>query len=305
MGSLILLAIVGLFAQMVDGSLGMGYGVTSSSLMIAVGIAPAAASAAVHLSEVGTTLISGFSHYKFGNVDWRIVSIMAVPGGIGAFVGANFLVGLPAAQAKPWVALILFSLGAYVLWRFLVLSGRRPQFRGRVKAVFLIPLGLVAGIIDAIGGGGWGPVGTTSLLSTGRIEPRKVIGSISVTEFVVALSASLGFLSALGREGINFGWVGALLAGGVIAAPVAAWLVRRLTATVLGVAAGSFIVLTNTKTMMETWGGVEANSGPVWVTLTVLAVATVAVITRAVRLERATRAGIPQTEPEQPELILS
>lgn len=299
MGNLILLAIVGLFAQMVDGSLGMGYGVTSSSLLIAVGIAPAAASAAVHLSEVGTTLISGFSHYRFGNVDWRIVGIMAVPGGIGAFVGANFLVSLPAGQAKPWVALILFSLGGYVLWRFLVMAGRRPQFKGRVRAAFLLPLGFVAGTIDAIGGGGWGPVGTTSLLSTGRIEPRKVIGSISVTEFVVALSASLGFLSALGRQGINFGWVAALLAGGVVAAPVAAWLVRRLTATVLGVSAGSFIILTNAKTMMETWGGVEANSGTVWVTLAILAVGTVGVISHAVHRERSALSAMRQTEPER------
>src|SRR5699024_3500132 len=130
--------------------------------------------------------------------------------------------------------------------------------------------GLVAGTMDAVGGGGWGPVGTTSLLSTGRIEPRKVIGSVSAAEFVVALSASLGFLVALGREGSSFAWVGALLIGGVIAAPLAAWLVRHLAATVLGVAAGSFIILTNAKTMLETWGGVEQNSTPIWVTLAVL-----------------------------------
>lgn len=300
MRNLIVLAVVGLFAQLVDGSLGMGYGVTSSSLMIAVGIAPAAASAAVHLSEVGTTLISGFSHYKFGNVDWRIVGIMAVPGGVGAFVGANFLVSLPADVAKPWVALLLCLLGVYVLWRFLALSGRRPQFGGKLRAVFLVPLGLVAGTMDAIGGGGWGPVGTTSLLSTGRIEPRKVIGSISATEFVVALSASLGFLFALGSEGINFGWVAALLAGGVIAAPVAAWLVRHLAATVLGVTAGSFIILTNTKTMMETWGGVAQNSAPVWIALAVLGVAAAWLITRAVLKERAARRAdaLPDPEPE-------
>jgi uncharacterized membrane protein YfcA len=286
MRNLVLLGVVGLFAQLVDGSLGMGYGLTSSSLMIAAGIAPAAASAAVHLAEVGTSLISGFSHYKFGNVDWRIVGIMAVPGGVGAFLGANFLVSLPAEVAKPWVALLLSALGAYVLARFLLLSGRRPQFKGRVKAVFLVPLGLVAGTMDAIGGGGWGPVGTTSLLSTGRIEPRKVIGSVSTAEFVVSVSASLGFLFALGREGINVGWVVALLAGGVVAAPIAAWLVQRLAATVLGVAAGSFIILTNTKTMMETWGGVASNSPPVWVTLAVLAAAAGALVTQAIRKER-------------------
>ncbi|USQ79882.1 sulfite exporter TauE/SafE family protein [Ornithinimicrobium faecis] len=301
MRNLIVLAVVGLFAQLVDGALGMGYGVTSSSLMIAVGIAPAAASAAVHLSEVGTTLISGFSHYKFGNVDWRIVGIMAVPGGVGAFIGANFLVSLPADVAKPWVALLLSLLGAYVLWRFLMLSGKRPEFRGKLRAIFLVPLGLVAGTMDAIGGGGWGPVGTTSLLSTGKLEPRKVIGSISATEFVVALSASLGFLFALGSEGINFAWVGALLIGGVIAAPIAAWLVRHLAATVLGVAAGSFIILTNTKTMMETWGGVEKNSTPIWITLGVLAVAAAWLITRAVRQELAARREAVADEPA-PEL---
>src|SRR5699024_2442273 len=110
-------------------------------------------------------LISGIAHTAFGNVEWRIVAIMAVPGGLGAFLGAHVLVSLPAEVARPWVALILSLLGGYVLWRFLALSGRRPQLRGRLRAVFLIPLGLVAGTLDAIGGGGWGPVGTTSLLS--------------------------------------------------------------------------------------------------------------------------------------------
>lgn len=299
MPHLALLAVVGLLAQLVDGSLGMGYGVTSSSLMVAVGIAPAAASAAVHLAEVGTTLVSGVAHHRFGNVDWRIVGIMAVPGGVGAFVGANVLVSLPADVARPWVALLLCSLGAYVLWRFLALSGRRPQFPGRLRAAFLMPVGLVAGTLDAIGGGGWGPVGTTALLSSGRVEPRRVIGSISAAEFVVSVSASLGFLVALGREGINLAWVGALLVGGVIAAPIAAWLVRHLAATVLGVAAGSFIILTNSKTLLETWGGVEKNSAPVWVTVALLAVGSAYVVTRAVRRERAARAGRPPLkEPE-------
>ncbi len=161
MRKLIALAVVGLFAQLVDGSLGMAYGVTSSSLLLTAGIAPAAASAAVHLSEVGTTIVSGASHWKFGNVDWRIVGIMAVPGGIFAFIGATFLVSLPGDEAAPWVALLLLSLGVYVVWRFLKLAGRRPQFRGKVSALLLVPLAAVAGTMDAIGGGGWGPVGTT------------------------------------------------------------------------------------------------------------------------------------------------
>src|SRR5918997_2998402 len=122
--SLIVLGIVGLIAQLVDGSLGMAYGVTSSTLLLTVGIAPAAASAAVHFSEIGTTLVSGFSHHRLGNVDWRTVSIIAVPGGIRAFFGATFLSSLPGDVAKPWVAALLLALGVYVIWRFLVLGGR-------------------------------------------------------------------------------------------------------------------------------------------------------------------------------------
>ena len=256
MRNLLVLATVGLFAQLVDGSLGMAYGVTSSTMLIAVGIAPSAASAAVHLSEVGTTLVSGAAHWRLGNIDWRIVSIIAVPGGIGAFIGATLLSNLDADTAIPIVSVILLVLGVYVLWRFLALGGRRPQFKGRLSATFLMPLGAVGGVLDAVGGGGWGPVGTTSLLSSGRVEPRKVVGSIDTSEFVVAVGGSVGFLLALGSEGVNWGWAGALMIGGVIAAPIAAWLVKIMPARILGVAAGGLIVLTNIQTFME-WAGVE------------------------------------------------
>ncbi len=242
MRKLLVLGFVGLVAQMIDGSLGMAYGVTSSTLLLATGIAPAAASAAVHFSEIGTTLVSGVSHTKLGNVNWRIVAIMAVPGGIGAFAGATFLSSIPGDTAAPWVAGLLLALGVYVVWRFLALGGRRPSFGGRLPVVFLVPLGVVAGLTDAIGGGGWGPVGTTSLLSSGRLEPRKAVGSIDTSEFVVAIGGSLGFLFALGSQGINFGYAAALLVGGVIAAPLAAWLVRHLAARVLGVTWVTMIV---------------------------------------------------------------
>ena len=198
MRKLIVLGVVGLIAQLIDGSLGMAYGVTSSTLLLAAGVAPAAASAAVHFSELGTSLVSGASHHKFGNVDWRTVSILAMPGFVGAFLGATLLSNLDAAIAKPIVAIILLSLGFYVVYRFLRLGGARPTFKGRPSAAFLAPMGLVAGTLDAVGGGGWGPVGTTSLLSSGRLEPRKVVGSIGTSEFVVAVGASLGFLFGLG-----------------------------------------------------------------------------------------------------------
>ena len=254
MRKLIVLGFVGLIAQLIDGSLGMAYGVTSSTLLIAAGVAPAAASAAVHFSELGTSLVSGASHHKFGNVDWRTVSILAVPGFVGAFLGATLLSNMDAAVAKPVVAVILLGLGFYVVYRFLRLGGARPTFKGRPSVAFLAPMGLVAGTLDAVGGGGWGPVGTTSLLSSGRLEPRKVVGSIDTSEFVVAVGASLGFLFGLGSAGINWGYAGALLAGGVVAAPIAAWLVKHLAARVLGVAAGGLIVLTNTKTLLESVG---------------------------------------------------
>ena len=254
MRSLLVLGLVGFMAQLVDGSLGMAYGVTSSTLLLATGVAPAAASAAVHVSEIGTTLVSGIAHHRLGNVDWRTVSIIAVPGGIGAFAGATFLSNIDGDTAKPWVAGLLLALGVYVLYRFLRLGGRRPQFRGKVAAPFLVPLGLVAGLMDAIGGGGWGPVGTPTLLASGRMEPRKVIGSIDTSEFVVAVGGSLGFLLALGSQGIDWAFAAALLIGGVIAAPIAATLVRFLPPRVLGVAVGGVIVLTNLKTLAEVIG---------------------------------------------------
>lgn len=295
MRKLIVLGFVGLLAQLIDGSLGMAYGVTSSTLLLAVGVAPAAASAAVHFSEIGTSLVSGFSHHKLGNVDWRTVSILAVPGFVGAFIGATALSNLDAAIAKPIVAGILLGLGIYVIYRFLRLGGRRPQFKARPSAKFLAPMGLVAGALDAVGGGGWGPVGTTSLLSSGRLEPRKVVGSIDTSEFVVAVGGSLGFILALGSQGINWGYAGALLAGGVVAAPIAAWLVKHLAARVLGVAAGGLIVLTNSKTILEALGlpGIG-----VALTAAALFVAWITGIVWAVKQERLARAVVAESELE-------
>lgn len=288
MKTLIVLGVVGAIAQLIDGSLGMAYGVTSTTLLVAAGIAPAAASASVHFAEIGTTLASGISHHKLGNVDWRIVRILAIPGAIGAFAGATILTNLPADVAKPVVGVILLSLGLYVLYRFLALGGRRPEFKGRVRGGFLVPLGLVGGTLDSLGGGGWGPVGTTSLLSSGRVEPRKVVGSIDTSEFVVAVGGSLGFLIGLGAAGIDWDYALALLIGGVIVAPLAAWLVKHLPARVLGTAAGGLIVVTNSRTLLV-WA--EVPSSATTPILLVLTTVWIALIAWAVRAERAARAG--------------
>ncbi|GAA1860017.1 sulfite exporter TauE/SafE family protein [Brevibacterium marinum] len=295
MRQLIVLGLVGLLAQLIDGSLGMAYGVTSTTLLLAAGVGPAAASAAVHFSEIGTSLASGISHHKFGNVDWKTVSILAAPGFVGAFAGATFLAGLSGHAATPWVSGILLLLGAYVIWRFLALGGRRPVFKGRPGAPLLVPVGLVGGALDSIGGGGWGPVGTTTLLSSGRLEPRKVVGSIDTSEFVVAVGGSLGFLFALGSSGIEWPIAAALLVGGTIAAPFAAWLVKILPARVLGVAAGGIIILTNVRTIALALG---ASVTTVAVILAVLALVWAGLIAQVVRLQRRSRRAEASREAE-------
>jgi uncharacterized protein len=249
--TLVLLALVGLGAQLVDGSLGMAYGVTSTTLLLAIGTNPATASATIHLAEIGTTLASGLSHWKFGNVDWRVVAKVGLPGAIGAFLGATVLANLATEVAAPVMSLILVSLGVYLLIRFTLRGVDRRHLGKPVRKRFLGPLGLVAGFVDATGGGGWGPVGTPALLASGRMEPRKVIGSIDTSEFLVALAASLGFLIALGSQGIDFAWVLALLIGGLIAAPIAAWLVRHVPPRMLGSLVGGIIVITNTRTLLR------------------------------------------------------
>jgi len=293
MRKLLVLALVGLAAQLVDGALGMAYGVTSTSLLLVAGLAPASASASVHLAELGTTLASGAAHWRFGNVDWRVVRRIALPGGIGAFAGATFLSSISTEAAAPWMAGILLALGVYLLIRFTrPLAQRRARRPLRLR--FLAPLGLVAGFVDATGGGGWGPVATPSLLVSGRMEPRKVIGSVDTSEFVVAAAASIGFLIGLGSEGFVLPTVAALLVGGLIAAPLAAWLVRIVPAQLLGAAVGGLIVLTNSRTIMR---AVDAPSGLRPVVYLAVVAAWAGAIYLALRVLRRTRAAAAAAAP--------
>ncbi len=254
MRNLVILALLGFVAQLVDGALGMAYGATSSTLLVAVGTAPALASTAVHLGEVGTTLVSGVSHWRFGNVDWTKIAWLAVPGGIGAFLGAVALSSISAEAAEPLVAVFLFGLGVYVLARFSFRRNERPVVVRPIAKKFLSPLGFVAGFLDAAGGGGWGPISTPTLLTTGRMEPRKIIGTVDTSEFVVAVCASLGFFYALSFAEVPWQVVGALLVGGVFAAPIAAYVVRILPTRILGTAVGGLILVTNTRTFLKAVG---------------------------------------------------
>jgi uncharacterized membrane protein YfcA len=229
--------------------------VTSTTLLLAVGISPALASASVHIAEVGTCAMSGVSHWRFGNVDWSKIVWLAVPGAIGAFLGAVVLVSVITAEAaEPIVAVFLFSLGIFILARFSFRRHERPVRERPIPKTFISPLGFVAGFLDAAGGGGWGPISTPTLLSSGRMQPRKVIGTVDASEFLVAFAASVGFLISLSFADIPWQLVGALLLGGLIAAPIAAWIVRILPARIMGTAVGGFILIVNMKTFLEAIG---------------------------------------------------
>ena len=264
MVALFLIGLAGFGAQLVDGSLGMGYGVTSATLLIAIGLTPVMASASVNMAQIGTTAVSGFSHGKLGNVDKVVFRRIAIPGSIGAFLGAIFLTQLSTNFARPWASTILLLLGVYVLVRYL----RQRQMtlrKGRPRTQFLIPLGLAGGFINSTGGGGWGPVSTPALLATGRMAPSRVIGTVNAAEFAVTVSATVGFLVAIGFAAVDFAILVPLMIGGMIAAPFAAWVASKLPMRIMGVAVGGMIITTNTLTLTNTF----AVAAPVQIALLV------------------------------------
>lgn len=263
MPTLILIALAGFAAQLVDGGIGMGFGVTSTTILLFLaGLGPAQASAVVHTAELGTTLVSGFSHWRFGNIDWKIVFSLAIPGAIAAFIGATMLSNLSLDAAEPITSAILFVIALNLMWRF---------SRGRTKRVisekphskpFLVGLGSVGGFVDATGGGGWGPVTTSTLLAVGREKPRRIVGTVSAAEFLVTLGATLGFVFGLWDDLVtHIGAVVALLIGGSIAAPIAAWLVSRLNPIVLGGLVGTAIAVLNVSTV---YGGLGFEPSTFW-----------------------------------------
>ncbi|MDV3206625.1 MAG: sulfite exporter TauE/SafE family protein [Rhodococcus ruber] len=305
MFALLVFTLVGIGAQLVDGALGMAFGVTATTLLIFSGIGPAHASAAVHLAEVGTTLVSGASHWRFRNVDWGVVAKLGVPGALGAFLGATVLSSLSTAAAIPVTSTILLAIGVYVALRFSV----RPPAVAHARtsphsAKFLSPLGLFGGFIDASGGGGWGPITTSTLLSRGKTAPRTVIGSVSASEFLVALAASIGFLVGLGRESLgNLLVVAGLALGGAIAAPIAAWLVSRVPATLLGTAVGGVIVLTNAQKLCTSFQISATATTLLYLLIVAGWIALLTVSWRRSRLTRAESAGaLERLEPARPEL---
>ena len=256
MVTLILIAVAGLAGQLVDGGLGMGFGVTSTTILIMLaGLGPAQASAVIHTAELGTTLVSGLSHWKFGNVDWRTVVAIGIPGAIGAFAGATVLSNLSTEAAKPIMSFILAAIGANLVWRFSRGIVRRQLAEKPHSKKFLGGLGLFGGFVDATGGGGWGPVTTSTLLSAGRSEPRRIVGTVNTAEFLVTSAATAGFIIGMWHDLVaNLAAVLALLIGGVIAAPLAAWLVTRLNPILLGGIVGTLIVVLNLPIVLSALG---------------------------------------------------
>jgi uncharacterized membrane protein YfcA len=248
MGTLLFVSAAGFLAQLIDGAMGMAFGVISMSVLISLAYSPAAASAIVHFAKIATGAASGAAHIRYGNVDWHATLKVAIPGGVGAFIGAIVLSSIDLRAAIPWTASILLVMGFVVLFRF-----TRQRILGktrRARARWLAPLGLVGGFVDSTGGGGWGPIVTTTLTASNALEPRKAIGSTNAAEFVVAIASSLGFLIGLGVKQMPWAAVLALVIGGTLAAPFAAWLVKNAPQRILGTFVGGLIIMLNTRQLL-------------------------------------------------------
>lgn len=247
---LLLSVVVGLLAQFVDSVLGMAFGITSTSFLVLVGATPLVASASVHTAELGTTLVSGVAHWRAGNVDWKVLCRLALPGALGAWAGAHLLAGASVSSARPLVSVIMLLLGVVLMVRF-GFSCRSVGSR-RISHRVMPPLGLVAGFVDAAGGGGWGPVATPSLLAMEAGEPRKVVGTVSAAEFLVSASAVTGFLSAAAFAGVDWRAVAGLLAGGALVAPFAARLAAAADPRRFGVLVAGGVLVLNGDQLLRT-----------------------------------------------------
>ena len=238
---------IGFTAQMIDGALGMAFGVTTQTLLVsAMGVPPASASASVHLVELFTTGASGLSHAWHRNVDWGLFWRLVPFGVIGGVTGAYVLSNVDASAARPFVMLYLTVIGFYLLWR--AIRMKKPRFE---HPRYTSPLALVGGFLDAAGGGGWGPVVTSNLLIQGG-DPRKVIGTVNTAEFLLTLSISITFLYTLGPAAFTL-ITGGLIVGGVIAAPFGAVLASRVQPRVLLIAVALVLIATSAYSIWKAW----------------------------------------------------
>ena len=228
---------VGFAAQLIDGALGMAFGVISTTLLVSIGVPPAAASAGVHTVETFTTGVSGISHIAHCNVDWKLLARLAIPGVIGGVLGAYVLTQIDAETVKPFVLAYLAAIGLFLIWRGFHFP---PEHK---PAKIVEPLALAGGFLDAAGGGGWGPVVTGNLLVQGA-EPRRTIGTVNTAEFILTVSISITFIATLGWAAFTVATLG-LLIGGVVAAPLGAWAAKIAPPKVLLAFVGIVLTLTS------------------------------------------------------------
>ncbi len=242
--SILTFVAVGFIAQVIDGALGMAYGVISTTFLLSAGILPAAASASVHTAEVFTTGVSGLSHLKLGNVDKKLFKRLLISGVIGGVLGAYILTSMPEKTIKPFVAFYLLLMGLFILYKaFKKIQERKVEER-------LFPLGLTGGFLDAIGGGGWGPIVTSTLVAKGN-NPRLTIGSVNLAEFFVTVAESVTFFTIIGIS--HWKIILGLIAGGVLAAPLAAHACKRLPSKKLMIMVGALITVLSIRTIYQTF----------------------------------------------------
>jgi len=243
--SILVYVLVGFIAQMIDGALGMAYGVSSNTFLLSIGIPPAAASASVHMAEVVTTGISGFSHWKLDNVDWKLVKRLLFPGVVGGVAGAYLLTAIDGNVIKPWIAGYLLIMGGVIIYKaYTTVPRNKPD---EYHGPNISWLGLFGGFCDAIGGGGWGPVVTSTLVARGKY-PRMTIGSVNFSEFFITFAESVTFVLALSFSQYWQIIVGLLIGGG-IAAPLAARMTKKLPLKSLMIMVGVLIIVLSIRTI--------------------------------------------------------
>jgi uncharacterized membrane protein YfcA len=264
MRDLVLFALAGFAASLVDGALGMGFGPTSSSILLGAGLAPAAVSTCVNLAKVATGLVAAISHWRFKNIDKRMVLNLALPGCVGALIGVTVLSNVSGATLKPILAVLLTVIGLRILFRFARSNGASsaqateaepeskdaPEHDVRGVRIAALVGGVTNGMIGA-----WGPVVTPFLIHRG-VRPRYAIGSVNTAEVAVASASAFSLLASVGRGGFDVAVLIAMLAGGVVAAPVAAWLIRFIPAKPMGIAVAVLLLLTNGRELAS-FGGIR------------------------------------------------
>ncbi|MBM3600532.1 MAG: sulfite exporter TauE/SafE family protein [Alphaproteobacteria bacterium] len=234
---------VGFAAQLVDGAIGMAYGVISSSVLLSVGVAPATVSACVHTAETFTTGASGLAHWRLRNIDRSLVFRLAIPGMIGGAIGAYVLSGVPGDSIRPFISAYLLLIGLLLLWKaYRASRARRMPERG------VAPLGFAGGLLDAIGGGGWGAVVTSTLLGNDA-PPRYAIGSVNMAEFFVTLTISLTFFATIGLQ--LWPIIAGLVIGGVVAAPFGAFTTKYLPPRGLLCFAGVVVIILSCRDLLK------------------------------------------------------